>query len=164
MPLTNEVIILLQDKDRWNRTEPVADAQYEEYYLNSHLAVLLNALFETPGATENRQDLRAIFLTGLPGLTQVGESPALADMLRINLAAADSDFPNGRDLDDDVIDIGLSVVGLSDGTFEGLVTEGISDGVDANDVPFMSEFPYVGVPHAGYYFDADAEEDGNGED
>ena len=26
----------------------------------------------------------------------------------------------------------------------------IGDGVDANDMPFPSVFPYIGTPHAGY--------------
>ncbi|MGH9174029.1 MAG: DUF4331 domain-containing protein, partial [Vicinamibacterales bacterium] len=159
MPLSNEVIILLAEKDRWNRTHPRADAWFVDYYLNSHLAVLLNAVHGTPGATMDRNDLVAIFLTGIPGLTMVADSPESAvksDMLRINLAIPNSSFPNGRTLADDVVDIELSVVGLSDGTFEGLVTSGISDGVDGNDVPFQSSFPYVPVPHDGFSFDPDA--------
>jgi hypothetical protein len=162
MPLSNEVIIPLRDKDRWNRTVPRADKRFEEYYLNSHLAVLLNAVHGTPGATTNRNDLSAIFLTGIPGLTMVADSPQRAvksDMLRINLAIPNSSFPNGRTLTDDVVDIELSVVGLSDGTFEGLQTSGISDGVDANDVPFQDSFPFLGVPHAGFDYNPDADGD-----
>lgn len=158
MPLSNEFIILLEDKDLWIRSRPRDDEQFVDYYLNSHLAVLLNALFGTPGATTNRQDLVAIFLTGIPGLTQIGDQPALADMLRINLAAP-SGFPNGRLLTDDVVDVSLSVVGLSDGTLEGIQTSGISDGVDANDREFMDVFPYVAVPHSGYEFNPDADDD-----
>jgi hypothetical protein len=158
MPLTNEVIIPLAEKDRWNRTDPRADAYFNDYFTNSHLAVLLNALFQTPGATTGRADLLAIFQTGIPGLTQVGNDPAYADELRINLAVA-SGFPNGRNLTDDIVDVELSVVGLSDGTFAGLKTSGISDGVDANDVPFMDAFPYVGVPHDGYHFNPDGGDD-----
>jgi hypothetical protein len=155
MPLSNEVIVLLSSKDRWNRTEPKSDAQFESFYLNSHLAVLLNALYGTPGATTNRNDLSTIFLTGIPGLNMVADASSAAvksDMLRINLAIPTSSFPNGRTLSDDIVDIELSVVGLSDGTFSGLKTSGISDGVNANDVPFQSVFPYVGVPHDGYSY------------
>jgi hypothetical protein len=55
-------------------------------------------------------------------------------------------FPNGRRLGDDVIDIALQVM-------EGAATDGIvealaaGDGVDANDEPFLSTFPYVTLPH-----------------
>jgi len=162
MPLSNEVIILLRDKDRWNRTHPRADVRFENYYLNSHLAVLLNAVHGTPGATTNRNDLVAIFLTGIPGVNMVADdadSAVKSDMLRINLAIPESSFPNGRTLTDDVIDIELSVVGLSDGTFEGLMTSGISDGVDANDVEFQKSFPFVAVPHAGFDFNPDSDGD-----
>lgn len=158
MPLTNEVIILVGEKDRWNRTDPRFDSQYKDYFLNSHLAVLLNAVHGTPGATTNRNDLLAIFMTGIPGLTQVadrGMEPVLSDQLRINLGAA-SGFPNGRLLTDDVVDVELSVVGLSDGTFSGLHTSGISDGVNANDKAFQKAFPWVAAPHDAYNFDPDA--------
>ena len=68
-------------------------------------------------------------------------------------------FPNGRTLTDDVVDIELSVVGLSDGTFEGLTTSGISDGVNGNDLPFQDSFPFVSVPHAGFDFNPDSDGD-----
>jgi hypothetical protein len=157
MPLSNEAIILVGEKDRWNRTEPQYDGQYLSYYQNSHLAVLLNAVHGTPGATTGRIDIVTIFLTGIPGLNMVADSAREAvysDMLRINLAAP-SGFPNGRLLSDDIVDVSLSIVGLSDGTLGGLVTSGISDGVGANDLPFQSIFPYVAVPHSAYDFDTE---------
>jgi hypothetical protein len=55
-------------------------------------------------------------------------------------------FPNGRRLGDDVIDIALQVM-------EGAATNGpvaalaAGDGVNANDVPFDTTFPYVALPH-----------------
>jgi hypothetical protein len=174
MPLSNEVIILLRDKDRWNRTEPARDAQFLAYYENSHLAFLLNTLFGTPGGTANRDDLVTLFLTGIPGLTQVADTSAKAvksDMLRINLAVPDSQFPNGRDLDDDVIDVSLSVVGLNPCQPDpscagegnrvifgqpGYTTAGISDGVDGNDVPFMTVFPWVPAPHSGFTYNPES--------
>jgi hypothetical protein len=171
MPLANEVIILLSDKDKWNRTDPARDAQFQSYYEDSHLAFLLKTLFNTPGGTANRDDLVTLFLTGIPGLTQVADSADKAvksDMLRINLAVADSEFPNGRDLDDDVVDVSLSVVGLNPCqpdpscagednrvTFgqSGYTTAGISDNVNGNDVPFMNVFPWVPAPHSGFAYD-----------
>jgi hypothetical protein len=54
-------------------------------------------------------------------------------------------FPNGRRLSDDVIDIALQVV---EGELVGNPND-LSDGVDANDVPFRSTFPYVALPHSG---------------
>jgi hypothetical protein len=77
------------------------------------------------------------------------------------LGALDGDlcgFPNGRRLADDVVDIELrafaqgygpvlaSVLGLPNLSPNNL----LGDGVNANDVPFSSSFPYVAEPHQGY--------------
>jgi hypothetical protein len=65
------------------------------------------------------------------------------------LAGDTAGFPNGRRLSDDVVDIALRVV-------MGVLLPGhdpdaetLGDGVNANDVPFQSAFPYVAYPHAG---------------
>ena len=61
-------------------------------------------------------------------------------------------FPNGRRLGDDVVDIALRVMaGATPLTpaFNSGINAMLGDGVDANDVPFLDVFPYVGTPHAG---------------
>ena len=83
------------------------------------------------------------------------------------LGALDGDlcgFPNGRRLLDDVTDIELralvegygpilnAVLGVPNRTPNNL----LGDGVDANDLPFLSAFPYIGTPHQGYEHDARA--------
>ena len=67
-------------------------------------------------------------------------------------------FPNGRRLLDDVTDIEIralvegygpvlkAVLGLPNRSPNNL----LGDGVDTNDVPFLSTFPYVGTPQSGY--------------
>ena len=55
-----------------------------------------------------------------------------------------SGFPNGRQLDDDVIDTVLSLIF---GVFGPAVPVLQSDNVDGNDVPFLGTFPYLGSPH-----------------
>jgi len=77
------------------------------------------------------------------------------------LGAIDGDlcgFPNGRRLLDDVTDIELralvegygptlnAVLGVPNRTPNNL----LGDGVDENDMPFLSAFPYAPTPHAGY--------------
>ena len=77
------------------------------------------------------------------------------------LGALDGDlcgFPNGRRLLDDVTDIELralvegygptlnAVLGVPNRTPNNL----LGDGVDANDTPFLSAFPFIGTPHQGY--------------
>jgi hypothetical protein len=56
-------------------------------------------------------------------------------------------FPNGRRLADDVLDVTVQVA-------EGVLlpghpaaVEGLGDGVDANNVPFRQQFPYVALPN-----------------
>ena len=67
-------------------------------------------------------------------------------------------FPNGRRLDDDVVDIELRAIAQGYGTFlngafglpEQVPNNLLGDGVDANDVPLSNTFPYVAAPHQGY--------------
>lgn len=126
MPLVNEVVIGLPDKDRFNGSEPRDDAQFLTYVTNPTLPVLLNVLFgsaaQVPGTPRN--DLVAAFLTGVPGLNQPANVRP-AEMLRLNTAIAptpaasqkdlgvlagdNAGFPNGRRPVDDVTDIELRV-------------------------------------------------------
>ncbi|HET9201169.1 MAG TPA: DUF4331 family protein, partial [Dehalococcoidia bacterium] len=67
------------------------------------------------------------------------------------LAEDTAGFPNGRRLADDVVDIALRVVaGATPFTpdFNVAPNTALSDGVDANDKPFLDEFPYVAAPTA----------------
>ncbi len=52
-------------------------------------------------------------------------------------------FPNGRRLIDDVVDIELQVL---EGELVGSPND-LGDAVNSNDVPFLTEFPYVAIPH-----------------
>jgi len=63
-------------------------------------------------------------------------SVAVPDVLTIDTSAPSS-VPNGRGLSDNVVNIILSLV---------LNSPGISDGVDANDRPFLDEFPWLAPP------------------
>jgi hypothetical protein len=128
MPLVNELVIGLPDKDRFNASSPSGDAQFADYVTNPSLPVLLQALFGSAGVTAPnvypRTDLVAAFLTGIKGLNQpVKASPA--EELRLNTSTAvtalasqndlgvlggdTSGFPNGRRPIDDVVDIELRV-------------------------------------------------------
>jgi Domain of unknown function (DUF4331) len=66
----------------------------------------------------------------------------LPDELPVHLGSATSDFAklDGRKLEDDAVDIALSVtVGSSLASLH-------SDHVDANDVAFLTDFPYLAAP------------------
>jgi hypothetical protein len=52
-------------------------------------------------------------------------------------------------LSDDIIDIALRVVMGVLIPGHDTDADGLADGVGANDVPFLSAFPYVAYPHAG---------------
>jgi hypothetical protein len=67
---------------------------------------------------------------------------ALPDTLKVNPGSPTS-YPNGRGLEDDVIDILLGLITNLNG---GAAIPGV-DGVDANDVPFLPAFPYMAEPH-----------------
>jgi hypothetical protein len=67
-------------------------------------------------------------------------------------------FPNGRRLADDATDIELRAVADGYGSFLNGVfglpnnapNNAVGDGVNENDMSFLSAFPYVGTPHQGY--------------
>ncbi|HET8952370.1 MAG TPA: DUF4331 domain-containing protein [Solirubrobacteraceae bacterium] len=164
-PLINEVIIPIGQKDRFNRTEPADDAaNFGKYALNPEPARLLNALFGLGVKETGRTDIVQALLTGVPGLTQIGSNPAAADTLKLNLGVAPSatpnrfgvlagdmaGFPNGRRLADDVTDIELRVIaGALLKPEEGGKQIPLGDGVDQNDRPFRTAFPYVAAPTDG---------------
>jgi hypothetical protein len=160
-PLVNEVVIPLGQKDHFNATQPSDDAKlYGKYVLNPELAAVANQLFHINAPEHNRTDIVQALLTGIPGKTQIGKHPAAADTLKINLGVPPSanpsplgvlggdlqGFPDGRRLTDDVVDISLRVVA---GELKGNHVP-LGDGVDANDKPFLSSFPYLAEPTSGF--------------
>lgn len=126
MPLVNELIIGLPDKDRFNASQPKDDAQFLDYVTNPTLPALLQVLFPqvTAPTLFPRTDLVSAFLTGIDTLNKpAGVVPS--EMLRLNtslpakaasaqntlgvLGGDTSGFPNGRRPGDDVVDIELRV-------------------------------------------------------
>jgi hypothetical protein len=133
MPLVNEVVIGLPDKDRFNASQPQNDGQFANYVTNPTLPKLVEIAMGLPAgsaAPRNlpRQDLVVTFLTGIPKLNRP-LNPTPAEMMRLNTAipavpyaqqnrlgvvgnalAGGSDnagYPNGRRPKDDVVDISL---------------------------------------------------------
>jgi hypothetical protein len=125
MPLVNELVIGIKDKDRFNGSEPKDDAQFASYVTNPSLPALIQALFGVPAPATPRNDLVQVFLTGVPGLNQPAHVKA-AEMMRLNtsimpvaaaaqkplgvLAGDLAGFPNGRRPGDDVVDVALQAV------------------------------------------------------
>jgi hypothetical protein len=134
MPLVNEVVIGLQDKDRFNGSKPKDDAQFADYVTNPTLPALLEIALNLPNAAPKnlpRGDLVTTFLTGIKGVNQPA-NVVPSEMLRLNTAippvpfamqnrlgivgnilAGGNDnagYPNGRRPKDDVVDISLVAV------------------------------------------------------
>jgi hypothetical protein len=148
--------------------------------LSTLLPVLYPGVFPNLDALNKsgkpRADLEAILLTGIPsGLIpgfQNFTGTTQADMLRLNTAikpTASSSiygllggdlagFPNGRRVSDDVVAVELRALAgatyaLVDKTFTpDAAASAVTDGLTPADlnVPYLSSFPYLGVPHSGF--------------
>lgn len=126
MPLLNEVIIGMDDKDRFNTSKPKDDGQFITYATNPVLPAVVETLFPSAKAPTNfpRNDLVTVFLKGLEGVNQP-KNVVASDMLRLNTTIAptaqaaqnplgvaggdNAGFPNGRRLGDDIVDVSLRV-------------------------------------------------------
>jgi len=172
MPLINELVIGLPDKDRFNSSRPRDDAQFLRYVTNPTLPAILQLLF--PAVTAPclpRNDLVAIALTGIAGLNKPANARP-SEMLRLNTsiaarAAASQNrlgvlgldlagFPNGRRPGDDVVDISLrAVMGAvipNAGMPGSCAPSGnlpFTDGTFIDATRFGSAFPYLVSPLPG---------------
>jgi len=136
-PLVNELVIGLPDKDYWNTQSPNNETQFASYVLNPAFVQIIDFLllktvnaglgqrFKSLAPATPRNDLVAVFLTGLPGINQP-VNPVPGDMLRLNvntpvqpaatqnplgvIAGDNAGYPNGRRPGDDVVDIALRVI------------------------------------------------------
>lgn len=175
-PLVNEVVIPQKLKDAFNSLSPVNDAVAAPYVLDPELARLMALVFGITVPPPPRNDLVAIFATGIPvnGVTGPNYTTFLSDgqpheFLRLNVAIpitpiASIDrlgllggdvagFPNGRRVHDDVTDIALRA--MAGGTPFTPATNmspnnTLGDGVGANpEGPALTRFPYLPPPNAG---------------
>lgn len=165
MPLVNEVVIGLEDKNRFNGSRPKDDGQFLDYVSHPTLPALLETLFGvTAPKLFPRADLVQVFLTGVPGLNQNGST---AEMLRLNLdtpatpremqdslgvlAGDNGGFPNGRRPGDDVVDAALRVVMgvLLDATVAPSGQLAYTDGAAVSALDFDGSFPYLLNPIPG---------------
>jgi hypothetical protein len=154
-PLVNELVIGLPDKDKFNASSPVDDAQFLNYVINPTLPALLSTVLGADVAPKNlpRTDLATTFLTGITGVNKPVANPKPSEMLRLNTAVTvvpfanqnrlgvagnaltpggtdNAGFPNGRRPKDDVVDIALvaMVGGLC-------VINGDTDALKLNSIP-----------------------------
>ena len=134
MPLVNEVVVGLKDKDKFNASQPKGDGQFIDYVTHPTLPALLEIALGLPGIAPTnfpRNDLVTTFLTGITGVNKPANVVG-AEMLRLNTAIApvafaqqnrlgivgnilaggsdNAGYPNGRRPKDDVVDISLVAV------------------------------------------------------
>jgi uncharacterized protein DUF4331 len=175
-PLVNEVIIGLQDKDRWNATEPEQESRFLGYYLKPRLALALQLVFgvntgctpfgdascspNPPAATDtslgnfNRTDLRNILLKYKPSDTR------LSELLRLNLNVPPTPLGSQKRLTvlagdnagwpngrRPLDDVTDVAVQVVGGP--NYITAGAGDSVNVNDVPLPNAFPFLASPWDG---------------
>lgn len=174
-PLVNELVIPLGLKDAFNSLSPRDDAVAAPFVLDPELPKIMRLIFGITIPPAPRNDLVAIFATGIPvnPVTGPNYTTFLSDgqpheYLRLNVAIPPTPaasrsrlgllggdvagFPNGRRVGDDVTDIALRAA--AGGTPFTPATNippnnTLGDGVSVNDVPFLERFPYLAPPNAG---------------
>jgi hypothetical protein len=146
MPLVNEVVIGLPDKDLWNTSMPSGDAQFADYVTG--IKGLNQPLSVTPA-----EELRLNTSTPVTPLASQNDLGVLG--------GDTSGFPNGRRPIDDVVDITLRVaMGVLLTPFDGGPTDpdpasdasrqlGYTDGAEPNPASYLPAFPYLNTPLAG---------------
>jgi hypothetical protein len=133
-PAINTVFITAADKDKFNETTPT---QMPSVFSAEMKASLLGV---NPGYTTNLLGLTADQFIGVLS----------TDVLNVSTTAKTTFYDGtnvltGRTLADDVIDVELTLIfGGPDGSANPGLT---SDHVNANDVPFLTDFPYLATPH-----------------
>ncbi len=163
LPLINEAVIGLQDKDAWNRHTPADDAPLYAQYFDKPIIVrdaeavgfyaagaALNGCIPPGGSVETLASGRLADLVpiiNLPDHTGAEKISSIGDVLRVDLGQK-SGFPNGRLLTEDVVDVELKLLlcTLNAGT---PLPTGIPDGPTANEVAFKAGFPYLAAPWEG---------------
>ncbi len=166
MPLVNEVVVPAGLKDAFNALPPHLDATVQpvvDRVNDPEVPKLIEAIYGIPAPKAPRDDIFAIFLTGIEGLNMPKGEVQPAEMLRLNtsipladepsrlgvLGGDNAGFPNGRRLADDVVDIEIQALEGAVRTGEIVEPLAAGDGVDENDLPFSESFPYLALPHSG---------------
>jgi len=165
-PLVNEVVIPNPYKDVFSASHPRDDLQFLPYVQTSLLGAYMDVVLGTSCPTSydaglglgGREDLILAFLTGHSALGTMPDGYSLGgpipdesktfgafEALRMNLEGTGfGQWPDGRNVQDDVVDTALSAVC-------GLLVDGsaLSDGVDSTGLAYLSTFPFLGDPWAG---------------
>ena len=162
-PLINELVIGIGSKDRFSMDQPKNDSQFASFFLDPPIAHIVEALYggalKIPPAP--RTDLLPLVTYAAPIAAPGTPAGPVADLLRLNtgvpatpissvsrlgLIGGDAaGYPNGRRLMDDVVDITLrvGVGGILIPKFNHFPNNLLGDGVNVNDAPYRTDFPYL---------------------
>lgn len=128
IPAINTALIPSSSKDAFNQGVPSTDAAAFRATAQTTIGGLRTAVNAVLGAEDGGPlgNLSAAQVAGalIPDIVTIDFSQPLV-------------FPNGRRLEDDVIDAALGIVLNRGGG------AGISDAINANDFPFSTTFPYL---------------------
>jgi hypothetical protein len=164
-PLFNELLIGTGFKDRWSRSRPSDDAQFQAMVLDPLIVRVGQAVFADEGISFPIPAPPRLDLAPLVFYTSGKQGP-FADLLRVDLgvpptpAASASrlggcggdpaGFPNGRRTSDDVTDCFLRAgFGILIPAFNVFPFNRLGDGVNANDNPYPDTFPYMAAANSG---------------
>jgi len=176
LPLIDAGVIGVLDQSKYLRTTPRTDVEnFATYFLNPVLVRDAEALgiykaLGVPDATvtalkTNRTDiLQTINLDKIPCVLSNQSDPTscqvvhhvpieagkTGDVLRVDIAT-DSHFPNGRSIPGGSAP-NKEQVDVSDALLTVIVAGGalpIGDGVNHNDKDYLTEFPWLALPHQG---------------
>ncbi len=149
MPAVSTALIPGPHKNAYNDDTPMGESG------GSYAADIVGTLVFLHGALDD--DLRGLGLTpctvdatGAGTCVPQGAPLVIPDTLHIDTSAA-AGFPNGRRLDDQVIDVTLAVLLLDLSVHAPNTLAGVPVNPRANDVAegvFLTAFPYLHPPHA----------------
>ena len=165
-PLINELVIGTGSKDRWSMDDPVNDKQFANFYLSPSVAPFLHLALNIPVPPAPRTDLLPLVTYKAPICPGCGPQDAgpVADLLRLNtgipptalqkqkrlgfIGGDVAGFPNGRRLNDDVVDIAARAVAgiLVDPKVYGAP---VGDGVNVPATQPDTTFPFVAAAYSG---------------
>jgi len=169
-PLINELLVGTGFKDRFSMDRPKNDSQFASFFLDPTLARVINAATGgvVPIPTPPRTDLLPAVTYAPPIAAPGTPTGPVADLLRLNTGVAPTlpavqsrlgllggdaaGWPNGRRLGDDVTDIALRLVAgvLAGPPFSNNgLNNRLGDGVNTNDVPYRTTFPYLANSPSG---------------
>jgi hypothetical protein len=160
LPLINEAVIGLQDKDKFNRSHPRNDLNnFGAYFLNPIIVrdAEFAGFYDTGGPLAGisppetgRSDIIDIINLKNTPTANAHSIASVGDVLRVDMAA-DPGFPNGRPIPGGTTPDREQAV-VTDVLLSVLLTRGaaaVYDGVDYNDKPYLTGTPWLALPWAG---------------